>query len=38
MLIGVRRGRVRYLAVASASLLRSPGTLRAYLRRATAFP
>jgi S-formylglutathione hydrolase FrmB len=38
MLIGVRRGRVRYLAVASPSLLRSPGTLRAYLLRATAFP
>jgi S-formylglutathione hydrolase FrmB len=34
-LIGVRRGRVRYLAVASARLLRSPGPLRAYLRRAT---
>jgi S-formylglutathione hydrolase FrmB len=36
LLIGVRRGRVRYLAVASVGLLRSPGALRAYLRRATA--
>jgi hypothetical protein len=33
-LIGVRRGRVRYLAVASRSLLRHPARLRAYLRRA----
>ena len=34
LLIGVRRGRVRYLAVASARLVRSRRPLRAYLRRA----
>jgi hypothetical protein len=36
LLIGVRRGRVRYLGVASATLLRHPRTLRRYLRYAGA--
>ena len=33
-LFGVRRGRVRFIAVASRDLLRSPRRLRRYLRRA----
>ena len=33
-LVGVRRGRVRFIAVADARLLRNVAKLRAYLRRA----
>jgi dienelactone hydrolase len=33
-LLGVRRGRVRYVAVSSRRIIARPGTLRSYLRRA----
>jgi hypothetical protein len=36
--LGVRSGRVRYLALADRALLRSPRLLRAYLRRARLTP